>query len=76
MEDLREMTWNSEGFRDPGKHLFVKESIQEYRLDFIALLEQEGLVLIYLLCEILRAAMSSHGFVYHLRVGPAEYWSV
>jgi exonuclease III len=33
------MSWNSEGFRDPGKHLFVKEAIREYRLDFIALLE-------------------------------------
>jgi exonuclease III len=39
MEGLRGMTWNSEGFRDPGKHLFVKESIRDYRLDFIALLE-------------------------------------
>jgi exonuclease III len=33
------MTWNSEGFRDPGKHLFVTEAIREHRLDFIALLE-------------------------------------
>ena len=33
------MTWNSEGFRDPAKHLFVQESIREHRLDFIALLE-------------------------------------
>ena len=33
------MTWNSEGFRDPGKHLFVKESIRDHKLDFIALLE-------------------------------------
>jgi hypothetical protein len=39
MEGLRGITWNSEGFRDPGKHLFVKESIREYRLDFVALLE-------------------------------------
>jgi hypothetical protein len=33
------MTWNSEGFRDPGKHLFVHESIRDFHLDFIALLE-------------------------------------
>jgi exonuclease III len=39
MTNLKGMTWNSEGFRDPGKHLFVKESIREYDLDFIALLE-------------------------------------
>jgi exonuclease III len=39
MEGLRGLTWNSEGFRDPGKHLFVKEAIRDYRLDFIALLE-------------------------------------
>ena len=39
MDSLRGLTWNSEGFRDPGKHLFVKESIRDHRLDFIALLE-------------------------------------
>jgi exonuclease III len=39
MTNLKGMTWNSEGFQDPGKHLFVKESIREYDLDFIALLE-------------------------------------
>jgi hypothetical protein len=39
MEGLRGLSWNSEGFRDPGKHLFVKEAIREYQLDFIALLE-------------------------------------
>jgi exonuclease III len=39
MHKLRGITWNSEGFKDPGKHLFVKESIREYDLDFIALLE-------------------------------------
>jgi hypothetical protein len=39
MEGLRGLTWNSEGIRDPGKHLFVKEAILEHRLDFIALLE-------------------------------------
>jgi hypothetical protein len=33
------MTWNSDGFRDPGKHLLVTEAIREHRLDFIALLE-------------------------------------
>ena len=39
MEGLRGLTWNSEGFRDPGKHLFVKESIRDHQLDFVALLE-------------------------------------
>jgi exonuclease III len=39
MDSLRGLTWNSEGFRDPGKHLFVKESIREYKLDFIAIVE-------------------------------------
>jgi hypothetical protein len=39
MEGLRGLTWNSEGFRDTGKHLFVSEAIREHRLDFIALLE-------------------------------------
>jgi uncharacterized membrane protein len=33
------MIWNSEGFRDPNKHVFVNESIWERRLDFIALFE-------------------------------------
>jgi hypothetical protein len=39
MKNLRGLTWNSEGFKDPEKHVFVKESIREYLLDFIALLE-------------------------------------
>ena len=39
MKNLKGLTWNSEGFEDRGKHLFVKESIMEYDLDFIALLE-------------------------------------
>jgi hypothetical protein len=39
MASLKGMSWNSEGFKDPGKHLFVKEAIREHRLDFIALLE-------------------------------------
>jgi hypothetical protein len=39
MINLKGIAWNSEGFKDPGKHLFVKESIREYDLDFIALLE-------------------------------------
>jgi hypothetical protein len=33
---------NSEGFRDPGKHLFVQEAIREHCLDFIALLRRDG----------------------------------
>jgi hypothetical protein len=39
MLGFRSLTWNSEGLRDPGEHFFVKESIREYHLDFIALLE-------------------------------------
>ena len=39
MNNLKGMTWTSEGFRDLGKHLFVKESIRDHNLDFIALLE-------------------------------------
>ena len=39
MHNLRGVFWNSEGFRDPGKHLFVQESIRERKLDFIALSE-------------------------------------
>jgi hypothetical protein len=39
MNNLKGITWNSEGFKDPGKHLFVKESIREHDLDFIASLE-------------------------------------
>ena len=39
MHNLRGMFWNSEGFRDPGKHLFVQESIRERKLDFLALSE-------------------------------------
>ena len=39
MHNLRGLFWNSEGFRDPGKHFFVKESIRERKFDFIALSE-------------------------------------
>jgi hypothetical protein len=39
MQNLKGITWNCEGFRDSAKHLFVKESIRDHRLDFIALLE-------------------------------------
>jgi hypothetical protein len=31
--------WNGEGFRDPAKHSFVRETIKDYRLDFFAILE-------------------------------------
>jgi hypothetical protein len=31
--------WNGEGFRDPAKHLFVRETIRDYKLDFFAILE-------------------------------------
>jgi hypothetical protein len=37
---------NSEGFRDPGKHLFVQEAIREHCLDFIALLRRDGQTLL------------------------------
>jgi exonuclease III len=39
MQNLKGITWNCEGFRDTAKHRFVKDSIREHRLDFIALLE-------------------------------------
>ena len=39
MEGLKGLTWNSEGFKDPAKHLFVKEAVRDNCLDFIALLE-------------------------------------
>jgi hypothetical protein len=39
MLNLKGLTWNSEGFKYPGKHLFVKESIREYDLGIIVLLE-------------------------------------
>jgi hypothetical protein len=31
--------WNSGGFRDTAKHLFVNETIRDYKLDFFAILE-------------------------------------
>ena len=39
MQGLRGFFWNSEGFRNPAKHLLVKETIRERRLDFVALSE-------------------------------------
>jgi hypothetical protein len=39
MVGLRGISWNSEGFKDPGKHFFVKEAIREHGIDFIALIE-------------------------------------
>ena len=62
------MTWNNEGFRDPGKHLFVKESVREHKLDFIALLETGRSNLRYLFLEILRMVKILRGSVYHLMV--------
>ena len=41
MVGLKGMKWNSDAFRDPGKHIFVKEAIREHKLDFIALLETD-----------------------------------
>jgi hypothetical protein len=31
--------WNSDGFKDPAKHHFVRETIFEHKLDFFAILE-------------------------------------
>jgi hypothetical protein len=42
------MIWNSEGFRDTAKHLFVSETIRERKLDFVALLETGDLILRFL----------------------------
>ena len=39
MQGLRGLLWNSDGFRDPAKHIFTRETISEHKLDFIALLE-------------------------------------
>jgi hypothetical protein len=39
MHNIKGMIWNVGGFGDTAKHLFVKESIREHALDFIALLE-------------------------------------
>jgi hypothetical protein len=39
MQGLKGVFWNSEGTRDPGKHLLIKESVRDLKLDFIALSE-------------------------------------
>jgi hypothetical protein len=36
---MRGVFWNSDGFKDPAKHLFVKESIKEFKLDFFVISE-------------------------------------
>jgi exonuclease III len=36
---MKALIWNSEGFRDTNKHLFVTENIREQKLDIVALLE-------------------------------------
>lgn len=36
---MKAFIWNSEGFRDTTKHLRVQESIRDYNLDIVALLE-------------------------------------
>jgi hypothetical protein len=41
MSSMKDLFWNSDGFDDAAKHLFVKEKIREEKLDFIALLEKE-----------------------------------
>ena len=37
--EMRGMIWNSDGFRDPRKHVMVNENVQEYKLDFVAIVE-------------------------------------
>jgi hypothetical protein len=39
MSSLKGLFWNSDGFGEIAKHLFVKETLREHKLDFIALLE-------------------------------------
>jgi hypothetical protein len=39
MSSIKALFWNSDGFGDVGKHLFVKEQLREEKLDFMALLE-------------------------------------
>jgi exonuclease III len=39
MQNIKGLNWNSEGFGDTAKHLFIKETIREHKLDFLALLE-------------------------------------
>jgi hypothetical protein len=36
---MRGVFWNSDGFKDPAKHLFVKESIRDFKLDFFVISE-------------------------------------
>ena len=36
---MRGCFWNSDGFGNRGKHLFVQETIKQYKLDFIAILK-------------------------------------
>jgi hypothetical protein len=39
MGSIKGLFWNSDGFGDIAKHLFVKEQLREEKLDFIVLLE-------------------------------------
>ena len=36
MSSIKGLFWNSDGFGDVAKHLFVKEQLREEKLDFIA----------------------------------------
>jgi hypothetical protein len=36
---MKALIWNSEGLRDTSKHLFIKETVREQKLDLVALLE-------------------------------------
>jgi hypothetical protein len=36
---MRGCIWNGDGFKDTAKHLFVKETIREHKLDFFAISE-------------------------------------
>ena len=37
MQGLKGMTWNSEGFRDPNKYLFVHETVRKQKVRFSCL---------------------------------------
>jgi hypothetical protein len=73
MEGLRGLTWNSEGFKDPGTHLSVKEAIRDYSLDFIALLETGRYNFTVPFLDILRRVSISLGFVCHPMDDHEEY---
>ena len=36
---MKGMIWNSDGFADSSKHFTIKESVSEFKLHFVAVLE-------------------------------------